>query len=313
MENKIQQFESQGKNLAIRRFFCYVVLILLTILSLFPFYIMLINATRSHGQINSSFSALPGTQLIKNFINLAIDKDTTSTFWQAAIAKQQFLKLANYAVNYPVLRGMFNSLFIAALTAIFTTYFSAMTSYGIYMYNFKLKKFSFNFIMAVMMVPTQVSTLGFLRLLQKLNLMDSYVGLIVPSIAAPIVFFYLFQSMEATLPYSIVEAARVDGCQEFITFNKIVLPMLKPAIAVQAIFAFVTSWNNFFIPALVIDDKTKWTVPIVIANARNADYMNNDQGITYMLMTLAILPLIIVYLFLSRYIISGATAGGVKE
>ena len=187
-----------------------------------------------------------------------------------------------------------------------------MSSYGIYMYNFKGKSFCFKFILAVMMVPTQVSTLGFLKLLNKMHLMNNYIPLIVPAIAAPIVFFYMYQSMEATLPYSIVEAARVDGCHEFRTFNQIVIPM-KPAIAVQAIFSFVTSWNNYFVPNLVINDKKLWTVPIVIANARNADYMNWDQGINYMLMTVAILPLIIVYLFLSRYIISGATAGGVKE
>ena len=88
---------------------------------------------------------------------------------------------------------------------------------------------------------------------------------------------------------------------------------MKPAIAVQAIFSFVSSWNNYFIPALVISSKSKWTVPIVIANARNADYLNNDQGINYMLMTLAIIPLMIVYFCLSRYIIAGSTAGGVKE
>jgi len=208
---------------------------------------------------------------------------------------------------------MINSVLIGTFSAVLTTYFSTMTSYGIYMYNFKFKSFAFKFILAVMMVPTQVSTLGFLKLLNKMHLMNNYISLIVPGIAAPIVFFYMYQSMESTLPYSIVEAARVDGCNEFKTFNRIVIPMMKPAIAVQAIFSFVSSWNNYFVPNLVINDKKLWTVPIVIANARNADYMNWDQGINYMLMTVAILPLIIAYLFLSRYIISGATAGGVKE
>ena len=211
---------------------------------------------------------------------------------------------------------MKNSLIISTLVAILTTYFSSMTSYGIYMYNFKAKKFCFKFIMAIMMVPTQVSTLGFLKLLQVLNLTkgwSSYIGLIVPSIAAPVVFFYMYQSMEATLPFSIVEAARVDGCHEFRTFNQIVIPMMKPAIAVQSIFAFVSTWNNYFVPALVINQKKQWTVPIVIANARNADYMQFDMGIIYMLLCLAIIPLVIVYFCLSRYIISGATAGGVKE
>ena len=309
----MEKVASQSKYVGIRRVLCYIVLVFLAIISLFPIYTMIVNCTRSHGQIQAGFSALPGTSFIKNFVNLAINKETQNGFWLSLIEKYNLSGKGNFALNYPVLRGMLNSLIIAFLTAGFTTYFSAMTSYGIYMYNFKLKKFSFRFIMAVMMVPTQVSTLGFIRLLDKLHLMNSFVGLIVPSIAAPVIFFYMYQSMEANLPYSIVEAARVDGCPEFRTFNQIVVPMMKPAFAVQAIFSFVSSWNNYFIPALVLSAKTKWTVPIVIAAARNADYMNNDQGINYMLMTLAIVPLTIVYFALSKYIIAGSTAGGVKE
>ncbi len=287
----MEKIQSQSKNLAVKRTLCYIVLIFLAFISLFPFYTMIINASRSHEQIQRGFSALPGLSLFKNFVNLTTGKGK----------------------NYPIISGMINSVLIGTFSAVLTTYFSTMTSYGIYMYNFKFKSFAFKFILAVMMVPTQVSTLGFLKLLNKMHLMNNYISLIVPGIAAPIVFFYMYQSMESTLPYSIVEAARVDGCNEFKTFNRIVIPMMKPAIAVQAIFSFVSSWNNYFVPNLVINDKKLWTVPIVIANARNADYMNWDQGINYMLMTVAILPLIIAYLFLSRYIISGATAGGVKE
>lgn len=291
----MEKLQSQSQMLAARRYICYVVLGLLALLSVFPFYIMLINATRAHPQIQSGFSFFPSGSALRNFINLV-----------GHGPKQQ-------GDNYPVLLGMRNSLVIATFTALFTTYFSAMTAYGIYMYNFKGKKASFRFILAVMMVPTQVSTLGFIQVITKLNLMNSYIPLIVPAIAAPIVFFYMYQSMEATLSFSIVEAARVDGSNEFFTFNAIVVPMLKPAFAVQAIFAFVSSWNNYFVPALVISKKPLWTMPIVIANARSADYMMFDLGIVYMLMTVAILPLIIIYLVLSKYIIGGVTAGGVKE
>lgn len=303
----MEKLKSQAKMLSTRRIICYAVLVLLAILSLFPFYIMVVNATRSHPQIQSGFSAIPGTQLwlhIKQFIK--------SERWFDVVAGQQVERKV-YGTSYPIFRGLGNSFLVAIFTAAFTTYFSAMTAYGIYMYNFKGKKTAFKFIMAVMMVPTQVSTLGFLQLITKLGIMNSYIPLIIPAIAAPVVFFYMYQSMEATLPYSIVEAARVDGSNEFYTFNAIVCPMLKPAFAVQAIFAFVTSWNNYFIPALVISDKKLWTVPIVIANARSADYMMFDLGVNYTLMTVAILPLIVIYFLLSRYIIGGVTAGGVKE
>lgn len=303
----MEKLKSQAKMLSTRRIICYAVLVLLAILSLFPFYIMVVNATRSHPQIQSGFSAIPGTQLwlhIKQFIK--------SERWFDVVAGQQVERKV-YGTSYPIFRGLGNSFLVAIFTAAFTTYFSAMTAYGIYMYNFKGKKSAFKFIMAVMMVPTQVSTLGFLQLITKLGIMNSYIPLIIPAIAVPVVFFYMYQSMEATLPYSIVEAARVDGSNEFYTFNAIVCPMLKPAFAVQSIFAFVSSWNNYFVPALVISDKKLWTVPIVIANARSADYMMFDLGVNYTLMTVAILPLIVIYFLLSRYIIGGVTAGGVKE
>ena len=145
----MEKIQSQSRTLGVKRVLCYVVLVLLAIISLFPFYIMIINCTRSHMQIQLGFSALPGTSLIRNFLNLAINKKTDSEFWQNVLVKygvQLSSTTGNYAENYPILRGMVNSLFIAIMTAAFTTYFSAMTSYGIYMYNFKLKKFSFKFI-----------------------------------------------------------------------------------------------------------------------------------------------------------------------
>lgn len=297
------KFTSQSKSLTIRRFFCYLVLVLLAFLSLFPFYILIINSTRTHFQIQSGFSAFPGKNLGMNFLQLVRAKE-----WRGPNGEV----IKAFGTNYPIVKGLLRSLFVASLCALVTTYFSAMTSYGLYMYNFKLKKAAFRFILAVMMVPTQVSTLGFYKLLIRLNLMNNYAALIVPAIAAPAVFFYMYQAMEATLPYSIVEASRVDGCNEFRTFNVIVLPMMKPAIAVQAIFSFVSSWNNYFIPSLILE-KDHWTVPLVVAAARSADYMSFNMGIIYILLTVAIIPLLIAYMFLSKSIIAGVTAGGVKE
>ena len=130
---------------------------------------------------------------------------------------------------------------------------------------------------------------------------------------SPSVFYFMFSYLQSSLPMSLVEASRIDGCGEFRTFNKIVLPIMKPAIAVQAIFSFVGSWNNYFVPALIIQSKDKMTVPILIATLRGADYMNFDMGKIYMMITIAIVPIILVYLFLSKYIIAGITLGGVKE
>ena len=121
------------------------------------------------------------------------------------------------------------------------------------------------------------------------------------------------QYLQAFLSKSLVEASRIDGCGEFRTFNTIVIPIIKPAIAVQGIFAFVSSWNNYFLPALVINSKSRKTIPILIAQLRAADYMKFDLAQVYMLIFIAIIPLLIVYLLLSRQIIGGVTLGGVKE
>jgi multiple sugar transport system permease protein len=166
--------------------------------------------------------------------------------------------------------------------------------------------------MLVMMVPTQVSALGFIQLITGMGLMDSFYPLILPSIASPIVFYFMKSYMESVLPLEIVEAARVDGSNEFRTFNRVVLPIIKPAIAVQAIFSFVNSWNNYFMPALVINSNENKTIPILMAQLRSADFMKFDLGQVYIMIFVAIIPLLIVYIILSKYIIKGLTLGSVK-
>ena len=274
--------------LIVARTVAYIILIFLSILCLFSFYMLIVNATRSNAQLQGGFALLPRENFLVNLKNA----------WTDA------------SINIP--RGMLNSFFVAACSAILTTYFSALTAYGIHVYDFKLKRAAFLFIMAVMMIPPQVSAVGFIQLMYKLKLTNNYIPLIIPSIAAPVVFFYMKQYLESVLPLEMVEAARMDGSGEFRTFNQIVLPIMKPAIAVQMIFAFVSSWNNYFIPALLLDKAEMKTVPIMIAQLRSADYSKFDMGKVYMFILLAILPVLIVYIFLSKSIIKGVTAGSVK-
>lgn len=274
--------------LNIQRTLCYIVLILLSILCLFSFYVLVINTTRSHPDIQKGFSLLPGRSFLNNLKNLLKD------------------------ANLPVLSGMFNSLVVAGGSALLSVYFSALTAYAIHAYNFRFKNLAFTIIMVIMMVPTQVSALGFVDQMSKMRLMNSFIPLIVPSIASPVVFFFIKQYMDSVLPIELVEAARIDGAHEFRIFNQIVLPLMKPAIAVQAIFTFVSSWNNYFIPSLIINRDSKKTLPILIAQLRSADFLKFDMGKVYMMLGCAILPVIIVYLCLSKFIVRGVTLGGVK-
>ena len=279
----------EKKTITIRSIVVHLVLTILAFMCLFFFYILIINATRSHAQLQLGFSALPGSSFLTNLKNVLNDP------------------------SIPIAKGILNSLLVSASCAALVTYFSALTACGIFAYSFRLKKAAFTFIMMILVMPTQVTAMGFLRLITNMGMDDSLLPLIIPSIASPAVFYFMLSYMQSSLSMSLVEAARIDGSNEFSTFNRIVLPIMKPAFAVQAIFTFVGSWNNYFIPALVITSKEKQTLPIMIATLRGSDYMNFDTGKIYMMITVAILPIIIIYLLLSNYIVEGIALGGVKE
>ncbi|MGN0166219.1 MAG: carbohydrate ABC transporter permease [Lachnospiraceae bacterium] len=283
---KNQNF-SKGASIHTRRAIAYIVLIFLSFLCLVWFYILFVNATRSNAELTKGFTVLPSTNILKN--------------WKVLM-------------GYPfkVVTGMLNSIFIATCSAVLCTYFSTMTAYAIHAYDFKAKKALYTFILAVMMIPTQVTALGFIDLVNKMGLMEHFTPLIIPSIAAPVTFFYMKQYMDSTLPLSIIEASRIDGAGEFRTFNQIILPIMKPAIAVQAIFTFVSSWNNYFTPSLILTNEKKMTLPILIARLRSMEWSYLDMGAIYVCIAFAILPVIVVYLCLSKSIVGGIAMGSVK-
>ncbi len=282
---------SDKTKLFISRTIAYIFLALVTFLSLFAFYLLFINASRSNAELQAGFTLWP-----KNFYFL------------------QNLETAWYDTSlFTLPQGMLNSFIIAACTSVLSVYFSAMTAYGIHVYDFKGKNFLHKFILMVMMIPTQVAAVGFVQLVYQFNLNDTYWPLIIPTIAAPATYFYMKQYIEGALPLEVVEAARVDGSNEFRTFNTISLPMMKPAIAVQLIFAFVASWNNFFTPALILDKPDLQTLPIMLSILRSKiNSQSGDLGEVYMFILLSIVPVVIVYICLSKFIIKGVTLGSVK-
>lgn len=277
-----------GKKLYIGKGLRYIVLVLIAFACIFPFYILLINATRAHVEIQRGFSLLPEGSFVKNFKNV----------WN------------NESIL--IVRGMVNSLTISTLTVVLSVYFSTLTAYAIHAYDFKFKKLAFNFILLIMTVPTQVGALGFIKMITAMHMKDTFIPLIIPSIAAPACFFFMKQYMENSLPMEIVEAARIDGSKEFYTFNSIILPLMKPALAVQAIFGFTSSWNNYFTPSLVLTKAENKTLPLWIAFIRGADFTKFDMGQLYMMIAFSIFPVVIMYLFLSKFIVQGVALGGVK-
>lgn len=265
----------------------YAFCILLTVLSILPFIIMIVNATRSTGQIQShAVSLIPSTHFLKNF--------------KVLLGK-----------GFNPLVGFKNSLIISIGATACNIYFSTMTAFALVAYDWRLRKPFFTVIMAVLMIPAQVTAIGFFQFIYKIGWVNSFFPLILPAIAAPTTVFFMRQYMIPSLPMEILQSARIDGAGEFRIFNQIVIPMMKPAMATQAIFGFVGSWNQLFLPQILLTRPDKYTMPIMVS-LLNGDTYKTEYGSVYLGLLLTVLPLIAVYFLLSKYIIAGVALGGVK-
>ena len=276
------------------RIFRTIVCVIMCFLAVIPFYILIINSTLRHSDIASGIKLIPGNQFITNIKNMFTPgKQIVSTF--------------------SIIDAFRNSVIITVPTTILQVYFGALTAYAVTAYNFKFKNLAWAFIYGIMMIPTQVSIVGLIQVTQVTGMYGTFWPLILPAIAAPTTVYFMKQYMESSLSLEIVEAGRIDGCGEFGIFNKIVLPLLKPAMATQAIFAFVASWNNLYTPSILLGSNRKLSTLPMYAEAIRSNDKIPDLGQAYAAMLLAILPIIIAYLCLSKYIIAGVALGGVKE
>ena len=266
----------------------YIVCIILALLSIWPFLNMLINSTRSTAEITStSISLVPSKYMADN------------------------IKKLNKQNMFKPLVGLKNSFIISTCVTVLSVYFSCLTAYAIFAYQWKLKKAFFGLVVGVMMLPGTVTMIGFYRACYQFHLTNNKLMLILPSIAAPMTVFFMKQYLEGAVSLEIVESARIDGSGEFHTFNSIVLPIMKPAMATQAIFAFVGSWNNYFLPMILFNKAKNYTMPIMVSLLRMDQY-KTEYGCVYIGLSMTALPLIIIYLFLSKYIVSGVALGSVK-
>lgn len=265
----------------------YVFLVFLAVLCFIPFWLMIVNATRTGSEIMSGFTLLPGKSLAVN--------------WDIVMAN----------LNLP--RGFVNSLFLAVCNTALVAYFSAMTAYGLAFYKFRGNKLIFTVMLIFMMVPAQLSMLGFYNLCSSLGLLNSYLPLIIPSVASPATVFFLRQYILSVLPKSILEAPRIDGANEFLIFHKIVLPIMAPGIATMAIGAFVGSWNSYLIPMLLLNKQDMFPLPVMVASLSAVRDITTNMGATYLVVAVSVVPIMIAFCFFSRYIISGISAGSVKE
>ncbi len=271
----------------IKKSILYILLILLAVICLLPFLLMIVNATRSGREIMTSFTLIPGHSTAEN--------------WTAV---SSFFNL---------FAGMWNSVKIAVPATILTAYFSSMTAYALAIYDFRGKNVIFATILVFMMIPGQLGLLGFYNLVRTLHMVDSYMPLIIPAIAAPGTVFFLRQYTLSALPPSLLEAARIDGASELHIFHRIVLPIISPGIATMAIGAFIGNWNSYLVPLILINSPKKFTLPVMIASLNSSKDIATNQGAIYLAVAISVIPVLIVFSFCSKYIISSISAGSVKE
>ena len=271
-----------------KRSMIYVFLIFMSLLALFPFWIMIVNATRNSQQIQQGVSLIPST-----FLNHNMD-------------------VINKTKNFNVLNGMKNSAIIAIGSTLCSVFFSALTAYGFEVYNFKGKSALWAVVMAIIMIPGTLTGTGFYMFMYKLGMTNNFLALIIPSIASAATVFFFRQYLQANFQISLVEAGRIDGAGELRIFLTIILPIMVPAMATMGIMAMIGSWNNLLTPLMLLGDTNMKTLPMLVNNLRG-DIYRTEFGSIYLGLTLTALPLIVVYFAFSKYIIAGVALGGVKE
>ncbi len=271
----------------LQRFFIYIFLILLLVLTLTPIWALLVNATRSTLQIQQGLSLMPSTHIFENYGILV-----------------------GRGLNLP--RGFINSLYLSVSITIVTVYFSLLTAYGVVVYDFPGKRFFYSSILVLVLLPLQLSIIGFYQYMSRLGLTDNYLALILPSIAAASSVFFAKQYLESIVITDLIDAARIDGAGELATFHRVMLPIAAPGAFTLGIFAFVASWNNFFTPFILISSIQKYTLPMLVQTLRG-DVYRTEYGSIYLGIAATIAPIMIIYALFSRYIVSGIALGAVKE
>jgi multiple sugar transport system permease protein len=270
-----------------KRYIIHVVMLILGLVAIVPVYVLIINATRSTDEINQGLAILPSKYVMYN--------------WNALTSR-----------GFQIWQGFLNSAIIATSATALTVYFSALTAYGLHVYRFKGRMVIWTIILVIMMLPSSLTFIGFYQLMVLFGLTDTYLPLILPGIAAAATVLFIRQYMSSVLSMELIDAARIDGAGEYRIFNTIIIPVAIPALAAQSIFAFVGSWNNYLLPFVIISDDKKATLPMLIMYLRGDIYRTEYGGI-YLGIAVSLIPIIVFYSFMSRFIISGITMGGIKE
>lgn len=260
---------------------------IICLIALFPVFMLIISSFR------------PSYELMRTGISLVFD-------WSILNLQNYdyiFLQAKNYWSWY------MNSLIISAITIVLSLFFSAMVGYALAVYDFRGKNLFFIFVVFILMVPFEILMLPLFQMMITFQLVDSYIGVILPMVVAPIAVFF-FRQYALGLPTELMDAARIDGASEYGIYFKVMLPLMGPSLGAMAILQGLGSWNNFLWPLIVLRSNDMFTLPIGLATLLTPYGNNYDVLIAGSVMT--IIPIIILFIFFQRYFISGLTVGGVK-
>jgi len=270
----------------VSRVLIYIFLVVLLAVTIIPIWLLIVNATRSTYEIQQGISFFPSTHTGDNY----------------GVLLGRGLNLV---------RGFNNSLLVAAISTLLTVYFSFLTAYGITAYNFKGKKMFNNFIVVLVMIPMQLSIIGFFQYMSKLGLTDSYASLTLPLIANAGGVFFAKQYLDSMLIEDLIDAARIDGAGELKIFHQIMMPLAVPGAITLGIFSFVAAWNNFFNAYILITSLEKYTLPMLVQTLRG-DVYRTEYGAIYLGLAVTVVPILVIYAIFSRYIVSGIAMGSIK-
>lgn len=287
MATRINLSKSSHFRVGVARFFIYTIIVFLSILAVLPVWLVVVNATRESNDIVAKLSLLPGTNLLKNLATLR-------------------------AKDVKIEKGYINSLIVTVSATFLSVYFSLLTAYAIEVYEFKIKELFRRFIYILVLIPASVSVIGYVQMIDRLGMMDTFYPLILPAVASPATVFFFGQYLKTALVKDLILSARIDGCGEFGIFHRIMVPMAIPGIFTMGIFALVANWNSFFLPQMIISDPKKLTVPLLVAQL-NGDQYRTDFGAVYAGIILSILPIVLIYAAMSKQIVGGLTLGALKE
>lgn len=269
----------------IQKLFLYLSLIVFLILSIFPFYWMIVGSTNHTSKMFTNPPTLTlGDQFMTNFTNL------------------------NEAIG--INRVVFNSLFVSLTFVILSLMICTLAAYALSKFQFKGRNAIFFMFMLSMMIPYQATIIPLFRMMTEFQLLNTYFALIAPQLCFPFAIFLMRQNFLA-FPNSLIESARIDGAGELKIFLTIVLPSMKPALAATAIYLFMMQWNNFMWPLVATTSQDMYTIPVALSSLIGISMI--DYGQIMVGITIATIPIIIFFLLLQKQFISGMLGSAVKE